>query len=340
MQRPALFLAVLVAALAAFAVKDFYWPSLAPDSTPPVVAATTAPPTLAQPVEPMVIDLQAGQLFGSGPQVSQEFAIQNADLTPGTYVLVNASCRCKGAFPQSFEVAADGASRVGISFVANSEDAVHHETIEATYASTHSGITTHMKLRCAGTVIPEYAIRWDETVKSVGKIQAVVTIRKLTGSPWATYGLHGDQLAITELDRAETAFEHYDELRIWAEVADTSEKQRVAQRTLAIHVDGKEQWTGEVTIVDRRRIECDPPNVFIHAVDGGRAQRKAKLTSAVPCRVISVESDSSEIRVIEPVQPESPNGVLSTEVAVEYVPDPKEAETTGLRVIHGRSTSG
>lgn len=198
----------------------------------------------------------------------------------------------------------------------------------------------HAKLRCAGTVIPEYAIRWDETVKSVGKVQAVVTIRKLTGSVWATYELHGEQLEITELDRSEAALEHYDELRIWAMVKDTSDLQRVAQRTLAIHVDGTQKWTGEVTIVDRRRIESDPPKVFIHAVDGGRAQRNTKLTSAVPCRLISVASDSPEIRVFEQALRASPDGLLSTQVTVEYVPDPNAASSTGLRVIHAWSNYG
>ncbi len=341
MKRLVLFLALLAAAFAVyaahdFAVQDFYATGHDPDSAPRGVAATTATPAVDQPAQPISIELQAGQVFGSGPQVSQEFAIQNPRLREGTYGLVNASCRCKGAFPQSFEVAADGSSRVGISFVANSEDAVHGETIEATYATTRSGITTHAKLRCTGTVIPEYAIRWDEAVKSVGKVQAVVTIRKLTGSAWSSYGLQGDQLEITELDRSEAAFEHYDEMQIRADVKDTSEMQRVSQRTLAIHVDGKEKWTGEVTIVDRRRIESDPPKVFMHAVDGQPSQRTAKLTSAVPCRVLSVESDHPEIRVVAPAPPDSPNGVLSTVVTFEYVPDPSESASTGLRVIQAK----
>ncbi len=330
-----LLLVVAVAVVSGSAVRDYYVTSH--DSGPaPASVTTTTRSMMNRPVEPIVVEFQAGHLFGSGPQVSREFAFQNSRLSEGTYVLVNASCRCKGAFPQSFEVAADGSSRVGISFVANSEDAVHHETIEATYASTHSGITSQMQLRCSGTVIPEFAISWDEAVKSVGKVQAVVTIRKLTGSAWSTYGLQGDQLEITELDRSQTAFDHYDELRIWAVVTDTSDIQRVTQRTLAVHVDGKEQWTGEVTIVDRRRIESDPPKVFMHAVDGQPSQRTAKLTSAVPCRVLSVESDHPEIRVVAPAPPDAPHGRLSSVVAFEYVPDPSESASTGLRVIQAK----
>ena len=336
MKRYGLFLVAAAVALTVLAVRDFH--STSHESGPaPASGAATAPPNMDRPDESNVVELEAGQLFGSGPQVSREFAFQNTRLSAGTYVLVNASCRCKGAFPPSFEVADNGSSRVGISFVANSDDAVHPETIEATYSTTNrAGQNVLAKLRCTGTVIPEYAIRWDEPVKSVGAVQVTVTIRRLTGSAWASYGLQGDQLEITEIDRSETAFEHYDELRIWAVVKDTSELQRVAQRTLAIHVDGQEKWTGEVTIVDRRRIESDPPKVFIHAVDGGRAQRNVTLSSAVPCQLLSVESDNAEIRLIEPVAPTGTQGVLSTQLAVEYIPDPKEFATTGLRMIQAK----
>ncbi len=126
-----LLLVVAVAVLAGSVVRDFYATSHRSGPAPASGAATTRS-IMDSPAAPIVVELQAGQLFGSGPQVSREFTFRNSGLSAGTYALVNASCRCKGAFPQSFEVAADGSSRVDISFVANSDDAVHPETIEAT----------------------------------------------------------------------------------------------------------------------------------------------------------------------------------------------------------------
>ena len=81
MKRWLIFLGVLMAAIAAYAVTDFNSPYPAPDSSPPVEAATTAPPAMERTVEPMVIDLEAGQLFGSRDLVKSKcfgFAPQTA----------------------------------------------------------------------------------------------------------------------------------------------------------------------------------------------------------------------------------------------------------------------
>lgn len=336
MSRSILFFSILALACAACGLRDFYTAS----ANSILEVQSVAGPVVAQPSSlddpAIIIDFYAGQIFGSGPQVAQAFSIQNSKLKPGSYMLVNASCRCKGAFPPSFDVSADGTSQLSISFVANAEDGVHRETLEATYATTNSNPLSRVKLRCTGIVIPEFALKQEDASQELGKSPIQVVIRKPKNSAWANYQFQGSKLSVEEVNRTEVPFDHHDELRIQAIVTDTSETQRVSNRTLSIHVDGHEKWTGKLTLVDPRRIEVDPPKVLIHAVDGRGSKRQATLTSGIPCRLISIESKSSEIRVIE-VPMVGPRGeLLATQLEFEYQPDSQPPETPKLRVVEGK----
>ena len=105
---------------------------------------------------------------------------------------------------------------------------------------------------------------------------------------------------------------------------------------MSIEVDGHEKWSGKLTLVDPRRIELDPPKVLIHAVDGRGSKRQATLTSGLPCRLVSIESKSSEIKVIEVPGVEAQGELLATQLEFEYQPDSQQPETPRLRVVESK----